>query len=99
METTVGCITYYTVSSNIHGNSVTKFNLSTSTQLGCKINVSRGCLTASLAEVDYSLLSSLHSHVNWDSLYVIFTKDLVTTKNRYEQQLKTNKLTPTKFSL
>ena len=42
----------YTVSPNKHGNSVRIFNLSTSVQLGCKINVWRGCVPASQAEVD-----------------------------------------------
>ena len=43
----------YTVSPNKHGNSVTIFNLSTSVQLGCKINVLRGCVPIRQAEVDY----------------------------------------------
>ena len=41
------------VSPNKHGNSVTIFNLPTSAQLGCKINVLRDCVPASQAEVDY----------------------------------------------
>ena len=41
-----------TVSPKKHENSVTIFNLSTSVQLGCKINVWRGCVPASQAEVD-----------------------------------------------
>ena len=59
----------YTVSPGKHGNSVTIFNLSTSVQLGCKINVWRGCVPASQAEVEISLISSLNSHVYWDTLY------------------------------
>ena len=49
----------YTGCPNKHGNSVTIFNLSASAQLGCKINVLRGCVP----------LSSLNSHVYWDTLY------------------------------
>ena len=41
-----------TVSPNKHGNSVTIIKLPTSAQLGCKINVLRGCLPANYAEVD-----------------------------------------------
>ena len=41
------------VSPNKHGNSMTIFNLSTSAQLGCKVNVLRGCVPANQAEVDY----------------------------------------------
>ena len=40
------------MSPNKHGNSVTIFNLSTSTHQGCKVNVLRGCMPASQAEVD-----------------------------------------------
>ena len=36
-----------TVSPNKNGNLVTIFNLSTSAQLGCRINVLRGCVPAS----------------------------------------------------
>ena len=36
-----------------HGSSVTIFDLSTSAQIGDKINVWRGCVSASQAEVDY----------------------------------------------
>ena len=43
---------FNTLSPNKHGNSVTVFNLSTSAQLGCKINVLRGCVPANQAEVD-----------------------------------------------
>ena len=35
-----------------HGNSMTIVNMSTSTQVDCKINVWRGCVPASQAEVD-----------------------------------------------
>ena len=41
-----------TVSPNKHGNSVTIYNLSTSAQIDCKINVWSGCVSASQAEVD-----------------------------------------------
>ena len=41
-----------TVSPNKHGNLVTIFKLSTSAQLGCKVNVLKGCVPASQAEVD-----------------------------------------------
>ena len=34
----------YTVSTKKHGNFVTISNLSTSAQLGCKMNVWRGCV-------------------------------------------------------
>ena len=40
-----------TVSPNKPGNSVTIFHLSTSAQLCCKINVLRGCVPATQAEV------------------------------------------------
>ena len=45
----------YTVSPtpNKHGNSVIIFNLSTSAQQDWKINVLRGCVSASQVEVDY----------------------------------------------
>ena len=59
----------YTVSPGKHGNSVTIFNLSTYAQLGCKINILRGCVPANQAEVDYSSISLLNSHVYWDTLY------------------------------
>ena len=49
---TATAIYVYTVSPNKHGNSVTIFNLSTFAQLGCKINLLRGCVPASQAEVD-----------------------------------------------
>ena len=45
-------LSLYTVSPDKHGNSVTIFNLSTSVQLGCKLNVLRGCVPASQAEVN-----------------------------------------------
>ena len=42
----------YTLSPNKHENSVTIVNLSTFAQLGCKINVLRGCVPASQVEED-----------------------------------------------
>ena len=42
----------YSVSPNKHGNSVTIFPLSTSAQLGCKVNVWRGCVPVSQVEAD-----------------------------------------------
>ena len=41
------------VGSNKHGTSVTIFTLSTPAQLGCKVNVWRGCLSDSSGKVDY----------------------------------------------
>ena len=46
------CFYLPTVSHKKHENSATIFNLSTSAQLGWKINVLRGCVPASQAEVD-----------------------------------------------
>ena len=39
--------------------------------IGCKINALRGCVTASQRKI--SLISSLNSHVNWDSLYYLLS--------------------------
>ena len=43
---------FHTVSPNKHVNLVKIFNLSTSAQLDSKVNVLRGCVPASQAEVD-----------------------------------------------
>ena len=71
-------------------NSVTIFNLSTFAQLGCKINVWKGCVPANQAEVDkFSIVTEfpcLLGHTVYNSISscifnILFTKKCIIWKS------------------